>query len=93
MSADIQAGGRPRRFPEPRASLSIVKIASSIACRSCLNSARIFVTSMFCSLLRVAGAETVLMPPDFRFQNKRPDPENAQRSLYRKFRNNAIGLF
>ncbi len=44
--ADIQAGGRPRRLPRPRANLSRLIIASSICSRSCLNSARIFDTSI-----------------------------------------------
>jgi len=44
--ADIQAGGRPRRRPRPRASLSRLRIASSICSRSWRSSASILVTSM-----------------------------------------------
>src|SRR5437870_1650918 len=41
--ADIQAGGRPRRRPRPRASLSRLRIASSICSRSWRSSASILV--------------------------------------------------
>lgn len=42
----IQAGGRPRRRPRPRARRSRLTIASSICTRSSFNSARILVTSI-----------------------------------------------
>lgn len=45
----IQSGGLPRRFPRPLASLSKIRIASSIADLSCRNSANILLTSIFCS--------------------------------------------
>src|SRR5574340_1305142 len=46
FSWDIQAGGRPRLRPRPRASNSRLKIACSICSRSCFNSMRILATSI-----------------------------------------------
>ena len=43
---DIQAGGRPRRLPRPRARRSKVIIASSIDSRSTRNSANILLMSI-----------------------------------------------
>jgi hypothetical protein len=51
FNADIQAGGRPRRFPRPLAKRSKVMIASSTCSRSCRSSASIFKTSMGVPLL------------------------------------------
>src|SRR5580704_7032887 len=46
LICDIQAGGRPRRLPRPRASRSKVMIASSTCSRSILNSASILLMSI-----------------------------------------------
>ena len=46
LAAVIQAGGLPRRFPRPLASLSKVMIASSICSRSWRSSASILATSI-----------------------------------------------
>src|SRR5580658_6414276 len=43
---DIQAGGRPRRLPRPRARRSNVMIASSICSRSARKSANILLMSI-----------------------------------------------
>jgi len=42
----IQAGGRPRRLPRPRARRSRLIIASSSCSRSCRSSTSIFATSI-----------------------------------------------
>ena len=57
----IQEGGRPRRRPRPRASLSSVRIACSTCSRSSLNSARIFVTSIMPSAYKSALRERLLL--------------------------------
>src|SRR5262249_7590827 len=46
VSSEIQAGGRPRRRPRPRASRSRLMIASSICSLSSRNSERILLTSI-----------------------------------------------
>jgi hypothetical protein len=56
-SSAIQAGGRPRRRPRPRARRSKLMMASSICSRSWRNSVRIFVTSIgLCPRLKFGHA-------------------------------------
>jgi hypothetical protein len=66
--AAIQAGGRPRRRPRPRASRSRLRIASSICSRSWRNSANIFDTSI------IAPNHHSIRRRDapFRIQNRTP---------------------
>lgn len=47
LTALIQAGGRPRRLPRPRARRSRLMMASSICSRSCRSSTSILDTSIY----------------------------------------------
>ena len=59
LASAIQAGGRPRRRPRPRANRSRLKIASSNCSRSWRNSSRIFETSISL-LFSCSGIDSVV---------------------------------
>jgi len=75
LAIDSQAGGLPRRLPRPRANRSKLIIASSICSRSWRSSARILVTSMFCSQGPVPGI------PEHRSEFRTTDPLRLHRYL------------
>ena len=75
----IQAGGRPRLLPWPRASRSRTMIASSTCSRSARNSASILLISISCKDSARGPADLLLPPPT----PPAPPPESSQQLAHR----------